>query len=381
MIKKKIVFDYSCTQSGKNKYHGANEYAKRILEYLLINLDEEIEEWHILYRLEDHFIEKIKSSKFVFFQVFNINELTDYIRINKINIFYSPLPNRLNIPLIENLSIVITIHGLRQIEVPSDKLEYLYIKTWKECILFLAKNLFKSKYIEIKKKQWGKILSYKATIITPSIHTKYSVINTFPDILRFKENIYVKPSPLRIAISSTNFQLTDEHNQFYLIISANRFQKNAARAILALDNLYSKNLIDKKTIVIGGKTFQKIQNKSRFIFRDQVSETELENLFKSAYCLVYPSLNEGFGYPPYEAMQFGTYVLASSNAAIPEIYSDSILYFNPYLTEEIQNRILQITYDKNLLINLNEKIIQQRDKMIEQNIISLREIHHIILNA
>lgn len=381
MKKIKIIFDYSCTQKGKNRYHGGNEYAKQILEFLHKNVKTEIEEWHIIYKQKDQVIEDISSSSFILSQITQCNDIVDYIRTNNINIFYSPLPNRLCIPQIENLSIVITIHGLRQIEVPSDRLEYRYIKNWKELVLFFYKNLFPRWYIEKKKKQWQYILEYNPTIIVPSNHTKYSIINTFPEILKIKDQIHVWPSPLKIAKPNGNIQTDDNEKDFYLLISANRFQKNAVRAILALDNLYSKNLITKKTVVLGGKNYQKVRNKDQFIYRNQVTESELENLFSKAYCLIYPSLNEGFGYPPFEAMQFGTYVIASSNSAISEIYSDSILYFNPYLIEEIQNRILQITYDYSLLETLNIKIIEQKEKMISNNRKSLKEIYKVIRNA
>ena len=67
-----------------------------------------------------------------------------------------------------------------------------------------------------------------------------------------------------------------------------------------------------------------------------------EQLYHDAYCLIYPSLNEGFGYPPLEAMHYGVPVLASAFASITEICEGASIYFNPFSIEEIAARILYI---------------------------------------
>lgn len=55
----------------------------------------------------------------------------------------------------------------------------------------------------------------------------------------------------------------------------------------------------------------KIKNKSHFVLLEYVDNNVLESLYKGAYALIYPTLNEGFGYPPLEAMKYGTPVLSS----------------------------------------------------------------------
>jgi glycosyltransferase involved in cell wall biosynthesis len=57
-----------------------------------------------------------------------------------------------------------------------------------------------------------------------------------------------------------------------------------------------------------------------------VSDGELRALYEHAACFVYPSLYEGFGLPPLEAMACGCPVLASDAAAIPEVCGDAALY-------------------------------------------------------
>jgi len=70
------------------------------------------------------------------------------------------------------------------------------------------------------------------------------------------------------------------------------------------------------------------------IFTGQVSERDLDGLYRGARFLVFPSLYEGFGLPPLEAMARGVPVVAAKTASIPEILSDAACYFNP---EDIVN--------------------------------------------
>jgi glycosyltransferase involved in cell wall biosynthesis len=57
---------------------------------------------------------------------------------------------------------------------------------------------------------------------------------------------------------------------------------------------------------------------------------------------VFPSLNEGFGYPPVQSMRYGVPVAASGTTSIPEVCGDAVLYFDPYSVSEIKNRLVQL---------------------------------------
>lgn len=66
----------------------------------------------------------------------------------------------------------------------------------------------------------------------------------------------------------------------------------------------------------------------RFIGR--VSDGELKSLYKNARALAFPSITEGFGLPPLEAMSCGCPVIASTGGAIPEVCGEAALYVNPF---------------------------------------------------
>ena len=112
----------------------------------------------------------------------------------------------------------------------------------------------------------------------------------------------------------------------------------------------------------------RIKNPNRFLFKGYVSDDELTALYKKAYCLIYPSLNEGFGYPPLESMRFSKPVLASSFSSISEVCGDAVIYFNPFSVIEITNRILMITND-NIYKEMSSRAYRRfeiiRNKQIE----------------
>lgn len=70
------------------------------------------------------------------------------------------------------------------------------------------------------------------------------------------------------------------------------------------------------------------------------SDAHLAKLYRHSLALVYPSLYEGFGLPPLEAMSCGTTVVASNVASIPEVVDDAGLLFDPASTDELADRLL-----------------------------------------
>jgi glycosyltransferase involved in cell wall biosynthesis len=74
-----------------------------------------------------------------------------------------------------------------------------------------------------------------------------------------------------------------------------------------------------------------------------VPDGELNVLFRHAAWFIFPSLYEGFGLPPLEAMANGCPVLAARAASIPEIYGDAVLYFDPHDPASLAERLREVT--------------------------------------
>jgi glycosyltransferase involved in cell wall biosynthesis len=79
----------------------------------------------------------------------------------------------------------------------------------------------------------------------------------------------------------------------------------------------------------------------------QVSGTDsvLAAHYQSASAFIYPSLYEGFGIPPLEAMSYGCPVICSNLSSIPEVVGDAAEFFNPYDSESIRMAIERVVDD------------------------------------
>lgn len=86
----------------------------------------------------------------------------------------------------------------------------------------------------------------------------------------------------------------------------------------------------------------------RIIFTGEVGEFELKKYFRNADIFVFPSLYEGFGLPPLEAMASGLPVISSPNASLTEVCGDAAIYFNPNSTEDLAEKLFNIIIDKEL---------------------------------
>lgn len=82
------------------------------------------------------------------------------------------------------------------------------------------------------------------------------------------------------------------------------------------------------------------------------SDDVLANLYRHAALLVYPSLYEGFGIPPLEAMHYGCPVVVSRASAIPEVVGDAGLYFDPHSREELAGAMERVVDDPVLCASL-----------------------------
>lgn len=342
----KLLFDLSATQPvGSSKYHGGGEYAKTVFHSLDFSnntisviydskryLDE------ALYSLcLKHNVEMIDISK---------RSLGSIIENGCYSVFYSPLPYCYGTTKFGNVRFIGTVHGLRPLEMYSDEFESFYQKG----IIHKVKILLKRgllKYL-VKKRNYRNFQSLfqnkNLEIITVSNHSKYSILSSFSFVNPTSVKVFYSPSTIDGKYDTIK-PYSDE--KYYLMISGNRWLKNSYRAVLAFDELFSERPDFQGKVIITGVSkntgyINRIKNIDRFILLSYVSESELIALYKGAFAFIYPSLNEGFGYPPIDAMRFGIPVIASPFASITEICGDAVLYCNPYSVAEIKNRILSL---------------------------------------
>lgn len=143
-------------------------------------------------------------------------------------------------------------------------------------------------------------------------------------------------------------------------------RKNIKRLIEAYDSLANDLDIEKlpQLVLAGGKgwlcddIYQAAGNaklKDKIKFTGYVDEEDLPLLMKDAEIFCFPSLYEGFGIPPVEAMACGTPVLASNVAPMPEVLGEQVLYVDPFSVDSIALGIKKLILDSNLREQMSDK--------------------------
>lgn len=357
----KILFDVTAVQPSQGKFHGASEYAKSLFERLMLNRKNETiecvynpDEW-----LDPVFEDLLKVNSIVLHKAHTAADIEKIISTGGYTKFYSALPYRYHSNVFGCHS-VFTVHGLRDLEMPSDSYEWKYSSGLFELIKIMIKRILPRYYKRIQLKRLSSLVMPKnknVRIITVSQHSKYSLLSFIPELK--PSDITVLYPPEKVVYSEavndneTAGKFGIEPNHYYLIISANRWVKNSYRAIKAFDLLYSSQKDFKsKTVIVGSGKKRlpriRLKNKHMFVFTPYLSDSELDFMYKNARALVYPTVNEGFGYPPVEAMRHGTPVLCSSIASTSEVCSNSAIYFNPFSIDEIKNRLLMIESENDI---------------------------------
>jgi glycosyltransferase involved in cell wall biosynthesis len=95
------------------------------------------------------------------------------------------------------------------------------------------------------------------------------------------------------------------------------------------------------------------------IFTEQLEDEELAKYYSGALLLAYPSLYEGFGFPPLEAMACGCPAIVSNVTSLPEVIGDAGILFDPYNIDEIAQAMRKIIEDEKLREKLMKKGFEQ----------------------
>ena len=356
----KILFDLEALQPLKdNLIDGGAEYTKTVLERLLdMNLDKS----RMLFclnprkQIDRQILNSISDQDFEVIHKSSQNELGQLIKRFGISMFYSAIPYRYKDVDFGDVSVIMTIHGLRALELPTDRYESKYARTVGAYLKSVLKRAFRKLYERKLFLDFKKLLHNldHSKIIAVSHHTKYALINYFPK-LQDKE-IKVLYSPQKRASKPAKPDFWDflevKSGEYFLMVSGERWTKNVYRVVLAFDELYSDyKTMDKKVIITGmGKTGSawRIKNPGKFHFLDYVDDSNLEYFYQHAFAFVFPTLNEGFGYPPLECMKYGVPVIASAITSVTEVCAGAPLYFDPYSIPEMKNRILNLLHDNEL---------------------------------
>lgn len=369
-----LLFSLEAAQPfGANKWHGGGKYAE-VVFFRMIERGVRFSCYYDSRKWINPLILNIcKQNNILLFDLKH-EKLVTIIKKNRIDVIFAPLL-RDELFEITDTHIICPIHDVRGLAMPSDRMQLRYKQNLKGTARSILQLFFQKLWLKKEYKRFAPIILNKNnTLYTVSFYSKYSLLSFFPKLEDNKIKVFYSPDTTKYNSAPTISQ-----GKYFLMVSGNRWIKNNLRAIMALDKLMTENrLRDYNVIITGAKACDfryKIKNAKRFKFLGYVDEQKLTELYANCYSFIFPSLNEGFGYPPLEAMKYGKPVIASPFSAISEICGDSVLYFNPFDVMDIYNRILMLLnttiYSTLSARSLNRyqiisnKQVQDLDKLID----------------
>lgn len=395
-----ILFDMTITQpTSDTKFIGSGEYAIRILTKLL-GLLEEKDTVKILYKKGSNKSTAVdticRDAGIEVLYYSSVQQISSLIRNYNINVVFFPLqyPEYEKLVISDDVKIISVLHDLAwidEIEMQSHYgMELGIIKNIQGELSMRFSNGKRhiQKYIEMFRKSLA--INNNQTIITVSEYSKEKICR-YIGIHQNKVKVLYSPSKIADKINDLEYEeeilrkYICEKEKYILLISASRWRKNVLRALEALNIFFFINSVlglecSYRVLVLGAddehrKYFEKIvYPKEKFTICDYVSKEELEVLYKNAGIFMYASLLEGFGYPPLEAMKYGTACICSKSMSIPEVCGSAAVYFNGFKRLEMVKALFTATLSENRKILKKRAIKRYKEVSIRQE----RDLQYIL---
>jgi glycosyltransferase involved in cell wall biosynthesis len=145
--------------------------------------------------------------------------------------------------------------------------------------------------------------------------------------------------------------------EFMLYVGTLEPRKNLLRLLQACERLWSTHRVSHKLVIVGKQGWlardvhdyiDRAGLHDRVVFAGYVARADLPAVYALATVFVYPSLCEGFGLPPLEAMACGTPVVASNASAMPEVLGEAARLVDPLDVEALAAAIGEVLEDERL---------------------------------
>lgn len=289
-------------------------------------------------------------------KIFSLQELFLFPvkKINQCDLYYSP---NFNIALGIKVPIYLTIHDVIFLDIPelTSKLGYIIRKFYYKLAYKKSEKIFTVSNFS-KKRIEEHLGRGKKIIVTYNGISKYILEKSDEEYVKKDYIIFVgnikKHKGLKILLEAFKLVKEQDKNLKLVIVgNQNNFRTKDKEVIELLE--------DKKL------------NKD-IVFTGYVDNKELKKLIAEARMLVQPSLYEGFGIPPLEALVLGTNVIVSDIEVFREVYNESeVEYFEV-------NNIKKLVYNifKNLKIQKEKFKISSHFSYIEVSKIIIKELNN-----
>ena len=320
---------------------GIGRYTRELVEHLERDKYE-----YILYSNNNI---SLYNSKNVSIRVIKYNGILWHVAVffdlllKKVDLYHST--HSLLLPIFLPIPTVLTIHDVTGIHFPET--HTIKVRTLQA---FLLKTAVKrAKAILVPSERVRKELSLIESSVLPKIFVIPEGVSS-----RFFQRLP------QVQVSEALKRL-EIRGEYLLSVSTIEPRKNLEKLIEAFHLLLQ--IEPKSLLVIAGKVgwrskavFSLVQSRGlqqRIIFTGYLSEEDLSAVYQGAKLFIFPSLSEGFGLPPLEAMAEGIPCLISETTALPEIRKmKAALFFDPYSVSDIVEKIKIAWRDEQLLTTL-----------------------------
>jgi len=208
----------------------------------------------------------------------------------------------------------------------------------------LFPEFFSRAELAYRRVAYGWPLRKARTVIAISNHVKETLV----------ERLDVEPERIEVihlGLDHDRFRpgRSDEPREPFLLFPANPWpHKNHPRLFEALRRLRRER--PELRLVLTGTGLEQLSPPEGVEIRGRVPVDELASLYRRASALVFPSLYEGFGQPPLEAMASGCPVACSTAGSLPEVCGDAARYFDPTSIDEMVEAVLTALDDPDPLV-------------------------------
>ena len=215
-----------------------------------------------------------------------------------------------------------------------------------------------------------------ARLMFNAVRRKASAIITISNFTKAELNRLTRPGeqpviPIHLGVDNSWFSIprseSPHHRPYILYVGNIKPHKNLGALVKAFGSISNRIshdlvLVGKKEGFITGDYIVAIEAqdlKGRVHFTGHVDDMQLRSYFSHADALVFPSLYEGFGLPPLEAMAANCPVLVSNVGPMPEICGDAALYCDPYRIDDIAGKLLTLLSDAQLRDSLRQRGLER----------------------
>ncbi len=197
------------------------------------------------------------------------------------------------------------------------------------------------------------------------------------------EHFWITPPAEHVARVRERYQL---NHQFVLYVGNIKPHKNLVRLIEAFDALRRGPVHEDLKLLIIGDEISKLPALRRAVhahklhkqvrFLGYLPNETLAVLYRLASVFAFPSLYEGFGLPPLEAMASGTPVVTSNVSSLPEVTGDAAVLVDPYDVDSIADGLRRVLTDPLLAAEMRRKGLQRaREFSWEQSVERTRQVY------